>query len=113
MTRGKNVFVFPQSVTEAGASTFEAQLESGKGTDTVAENNKALGFVNVQGKPRVLLVSNDPQQASFLVRALTREKVNVELRGAGGLPVQLRAMQPYDAIILSNVPAWDLSGKQM
>jgi len=113
MTKGKNVFVFPQSVQEAGASTFEAQLESPKGTDTVSENNRALGFVNVQGKPRVLLVSDDPTQAQFLTRALQREKVNVELRGAGGVPTQLREMQPFDAIILNNVPAWDLSEKQM
>ncbi len=113
MTKGKNVFVFPQSVEEAGASTFEAILETPKGTDTVSENNRALGFVNVQGKPRVLLVSDDPTQGQFLTRALQREKVNVEMRGAGGVPTQLRDMQPFDAIILNNVPAWDLSEKQM
>ncbi|MBV9864225.1 MAG: VWA domain-containing protein [Abitibacteriaceae bacterium] len=113
LSRGKNVFVFPQSIEEAGAATFEAQIEAPRGMDTITENNRALGFVNVQGKPRVLLVSNDPQQGQFLLNALQREKVNVELRGAGGVPEQLRAMQPYDAIILSNVPAWDLSTKQM
>src|SRR5690606_24846844 len=110
---GKNVFVFPQSVEEAGASTFEAILETAKGSDTVSENNRALGFVNVQGKPRVLLVSDDPAQGQFLTRALQAEKVNVEMRGAGGVPTQLRDMQPFDAIILNNVPAWDLSARQM
>jgi uncharacterized membrane protein len=113
MTKGKNVFVFPQSVAEAGASTFEAQLESPRGTDTVSENNRALGFVNVQGKPRILLVSDDPTNARFLTQALQSEKVNVEMRGAGGVPSQLRDMQPFDAIILDNVPAWELTEKQM
>ncbi len=116
LSKGKNVFVFPQSVEEAGSATFEAQLEAPRGMDTVSENNRGLGFVSVQGKPRVLLLSNDPQQGRFLSDALRREKVNVELRGAGGLPTQLRQMQPYDAIILDNVPAWELSdseGKQM
>jgi hypothetical protein len=107
------VLVFPQSVEEAGSATFEAQIEAERGMDTVAENNRGLGFVNVQGKPRVLLVGNDSVQGKFLVDALRREKVNVETRGPGGLPSQLRQMQPYDAIILDNVPAWDLSSTQM
>jgi len=113
LARGKSVLVFPQTVTEAGAATFEAQLEIARGSDTVAENNRALGLVNVQGKPRVLMLTDQPDQARFLVQALQREKVNVELRGPGGLPPQLRAMQAYDAIILNNVPAWDLGTKQM
>lgn len=113
LTKGKSTFNFPQSITEAGTATFEAQIEAPRGMDTISENNRALGFVNVQGKPRVLLVSNDPQQGQFLLKALQQEKVNVELRGAGGVPEQLRAMQPYDAIILNNVPAWDLGTKQM
>ncbi len=110
---GKSVFSFPQTVEESGAATFEARLETGKGDDTNAENNRALGFVNVQGKPRVLLVSNEPDQTKFLTGALAKEKVNVELRGPGGLPADLRGMQPYDAIVLDNVPAWDLSARQM
>ncbi|RYG70265.1 VWA domain-containing protein, partial [bacterium] len=110
---GKNVYTFPQTVTEAGAATFEARLETNKGEDTNAENNRALGFVNVQGKPRVLLVSNEPDLTRFLTGALAKEKVNVELRGPGGLPSDLRGMQPYDAIVLDNVPAWDLSARQM
>ncbi len=113
LSAGKNVFTFPQTVEEAGAATFEARLETKKGDDTNAENNRALGFVNVQGKPRVLLVSNEPDQTRFLTSALAKEKVNVELRGPGGLPPDLRGMQPYDAIVLDNVPAWDLSARQM
>lgn len=113
LNEGKNVFTFPQTVEEAGAATFEARLETNKGADTNSENNRALGFVNVQGKPRVLLVSNDREQTRFLTNALIKEKVNVEERGPGGLPADLRGMQPYDAIVLDNVPAWDLSARQM
>ncbi len=113
LEQGKNVFTFPQNVKKAGASTFEAKLELPAGADTNPENNRALGFLNVQGKPRVLLVSDDPVQDQFLTSALNKEKVNVEMRGPGGLPADLRGMQPYDAIILNNVPAWELSGTQM
>lgn len=113
LSPGKNVFVFPQTVEKAGASTFEAKIEAPSSADTTVENNRALGFVNVQGKPRVLLVGTDLQQSALLARALQREKVNVEMRGSGGLPPNLTSMQPYDAIILDNVPAWDMTEKQM
>ena len=113
LSRGKNVLVFPQTITQPGAATFEATIETSRGADTVSENNRALGFVNVQGKPRVLLVGDDSDASKFLADALRREKVNVDVRGAGGLPAQLQGMQSYDAIILDNVPAWDLSGVQM
>ncbi|HVF85264.1 MAG TPA: VWA domain-containing protein [Abditibacteriaceae bacterium] len=111
--RGRNVFNFPQTVTKPGAATFEAQIETTKGNDTLAENNRGLSFVNVQGKPRILVVGDDPLQARFLTSALAREKVDVEARGAGGLPNNLRAMQAYDAIVLNDVPAWELSTAQM
>jgi len=113
MTKGKNVFVFPQNVEDAGIISFEAQIDAKGGADTVPENNRALGFVNVQGKPRVLLVSNEPADNEFINRALQGEKLNVETTSSAGLPSQLRDMQPYDAIILNNVPAWELTGKQM
>jgi uncharacterized membrane protein len=113
LNAGKSVFTFPQTITESGAATFEARLEVNSKSDTNAENNKALGFVNVQGKPRVLMVSNEPDLSQNLLSALQHEKVNVEQRGPGGLPADLRGMQPYDAIILDNVPAWDLTGQQM
>ncbi len=113
LEKGKNVFNFPQTVTKAGAATFEAQIETTKGDDTIAENNRGLSFVNVQGKPRILLVGDDTTQTAFLSQALTREKVDVEMRGAGGLPNDLRAMQAYDAIVLNDVPAWELSTQQM
>ena len=113
LPEGKSVFTFPQTITEAGAATFEARLEVARGGDTNPENNKALGFVNIQGKPRVLMVSNDPGLSDDLVTALGREKVNVELRGPGGLPGDLRGMQPFDAIVLDDVPAWNLTARQM
>ncbi len=113
LPKGKSVYTFPQTITEAGAATFEARLETVAGGDTNAENNKALGFVNIAGKPRVLMVSNDPTLSNDLLTGLAREKVNVELRGPGGLPGDLRGMQPFDAIILDDVPAWNLTARQM
>lgn len=113
MTKGKNVFVFPQSVEQAGSATFEAQLEVPRGMDTVAENNRGLGFVTVRGKPRILLVSDDPAASRFLTGALAREKVDVEFRGSGGVPLNLRQMQPFDAIVLDNVAAWEMTPAQM
>jgi hypothetical protein len=69
--------------------------------------------VNVQGKPRVLMVTPNDNNASYLIKALQSEKLTVETRRTGGLPTHLRDMQAYDAIILNNVPAYEFSSKQM
>ncbi|MCS6859595.1 MAG: glutamine amidotransferase [Abditibacteriales bacterium] len=109
-----NNFTFPQTVEKQGFTTFEAILETTKGRDTLFENNRGLAFVNIQGKPKVLLVEGDPRtESQWLERALRAEKVDVERRDVSGIPTRLTDFQNFDSIVLSNVPAWDLSLTQM
>jgi len=112
-----NNFTFPQTVEKQGFTTFEAILEPPKGgttNDTLFENNRGLAFVNIQGKPKILLVEGDPRADSpWLERALRAEKVEVERRDVSGIPTRLTDFQNFDSIVLSNVPAWDLSLTQM
>ena len=48
---GKNLFTFPQTLEEAGFYGYEVQVEAAG--DTVAQNNRATGFVSVRGTPRI------------------------------------------------------------
>jgi uncharacterized membrane protein/Mg-chelatase subunit ChlD len=113
LSAGRNAFTFPQAVNEPGTANFEAQIEVPKGADTQAENNRGLGFTIVAGKPTVLLIDDDASQSRFLFDALKKEKVNVERRSSAQAPRELRDMQRYDAIILGDVPAWQMTEKQM
>ncbi|MES4792608.1 MAG: hypothetical protein C4321_06115 [Chloroflexota bacterium] len=111
LEKGKNVFIFPQSLAQARFHTFEARIEAGE--DTIAENNVAMGFTNVRGRPRVLYIANDPGDARLLASALNRQKIEIDVRGPGGLPTNLAELQGYDSIILDNVGAYTMTPDQM
>ena len=108
---GKNLFTFPQTLAEPGFYSYQVQVEADG--DTVPQNNKAAGFVNVRGDPRVLLVSSDPAQDRTLAAALRSGKLDVQLVGLDRLPATLAEMQSYDELILSNVSAGDLGRDRM
>ena len=66
----------------------------------------------MQGKPRVFGGHGHTAVAVFGAGAATR-KSQCRTARAGRIAAETAAMQPYDAIILNNVPAWDLTEKQM
>ena len=103
---GKNLFSFPQTLEEPGFYSYQVQVEV-QG-DTVAQNNRASGFANVRGDPRVLLVSSDPNQDATLAAALRSANLDVRAGDLGSMPSTLAELQSYDALFLSNVSAGDL-----
>ncbi|HTE19548.1 MAG TPA: VWA domain-containing protein, partial [Armatimonadota bacterium] len=108
---GPNVINFPQSLDKARFYTYEAVVETK--SDQLAENNRALGFVLVRGKPRVLIVENNPRDAIYLATALQGQQLEVDVREPGRLPATLAEFQTYDSIVLSNVGAYQLTPDQM
>ncbi|MFM7102503.1 MAG: glutamine amidotransferase, partial [Verrucomicrobiota bacterium] len=107
---GKNLFSFPQQLTEAGFHGYEVQVEAAG--DSVAQNNRASGFVNVREGDKVLLLSADPAQDTPLAAAL-RGGLQVRHGDLSLLPGSLAEMQSYDAIFLSNLSAGDLGMESM
>jgi Mg-chelatase subunit ChlD len=114
---GKNVLTLPEKSDEAGFLTYEARLEMPGEQDTVPENNRAVSFVRVQGRPKVLLVrSGDPAADAldrYLPQALRAQNVDVDAVSAAALPDQLAPLLGYDGIVLSDVPADVLTEAQM
>ena len=103
-----NVFTVTRTLPVSDFYTFEASIEPV--ADTISENNRAYGFVDVKGEPKILLISDDPDHDHFLADALTEEGLQVELRGVGGIPIEPSEMQRWDLLILSNVPASAMTG---
>ncbi|MGI8964465.1 MAG: vWA domain-containing protein, partial [Limisphaerales bacterium] len=60
LAAGKNLFTFPQTLSDAGFYSYNVQLEA-KG-DLLPQNNRATSFTSVRGNPRLLLVSAEPKQ---------------------------------------------------
>ncbi len=110
---GKNVITLPQKAETPGFYTYEAILTTGVGQDTLSENNRAMSFVKVQGKPRILAVEGVPGQEKYLTRALQAQKVDVDVRPPAQIPTQMAQLLSYDAVVLSDVPASALTQTQM
>ncbi len=111
LTAGKNLFTFPQTLAEPGFYAYSVQIEAAG--DLLPQNNKATGFVNVRGDPRVLVVSSEPEQDRSLADALRSSKLDVRLAGPNAFPGSLAEMQSYDSIFICNLAAGDLGNDNM
>jgi len=73
--------------------------------DTLPANNDALTLVDVRGRLRLLYIEGDATEGQYLMQAMEKEGVQLELRQPGGIPGSLDQLAGYDGIILSDVPA--------
>ncbi|MDG3004480.1 VWA domain-containing protein [Paludisphaera mucosa] len=116
LQRGINVFTLKQLITESNFYTFTAEFtpEAGGG-DRRAINNVAEGFTHARGKAQVLLIEGTAGEHAELVKALREKEIEVRtltaprIDGSGGvggdpLPTDVAQLQPFDAVILANVP---------
>ena len=116
LKRGINVFTLKQLINEPSFYTFRAEFvpEAGGG-DRRSINNVATGFTYARGTAQVLLIEGTRGEHAELVRALREKQVEVRVLvapsvGGGGneggdpLPDDLAQLQPFDAVILGNVP---------
>jgi uncharacterized membrane protein len=104
LAAGKNLFTFPQTLTEAGFYKYDAQIEAPQ--DSVPQNNHATAFATVHGDPRVLIVSSSPKEDATLLAALQTGTLDAHL--VDRFPGTLAELQSYDAIFLCNMAAGDL-----
>jgi len=101
---GRNEVRFKSMVREAGYVSFRLVM-GGVKRDTWRENNQASAILAVEGRPRVLYVEGEPMYAGFLKRALSAERIDVEVRGPYGIPGSINQLQKYDLLLVSDVPA--------
>ena len=109
---GENRFRFEQTVDRDRLAMFRARI-SGLSSDTLLDNNSAAGLVSASGRPRVLLVDSEPERLEELSFALEDEGVLVDVRPLEGIPETLEALQNYELLAFSNVPATKVSLQQM
>ncbi|MEM1416909.1 MAG: VWA domain-containing protein, partial [Myxococcota bacterium] len=97
-------------VRVAGPVTYRATLTPAEGAgDRFEANNEYETTVVVPGKPRVLYVEGARGRGTYLARALSAGDYDVDVRGPRALPTGLRELERYDFVILSDVPADQVS----
>ena len=109
---GENRFRFRQTVDRDRLAEYTVRISGAKG-DAFVDNNVGSGLVYAAGKPRVLLVDSDPDAAQSLVWALEEEDVEADVRPPRGMPEDVADLQNYEVVVLGNVPATDLTSRQM
>ena len=75
LAAGKNLFTFPQTLTEPGFYAYDVRVEAPG--DVTPQNNRASSFTHVRGDPRVLIASADPAVDQPLVAALQSARLSV------------------------------------
>jgi Mg-chelatase subunit ChlD len=108
---GENRIVLKQTIERGGLTPITARLKGYR--DTLLDNNSDFALVSAAGKPRVLLLESDPDQAKHLTWALEEQNMQVDVRPPRGAPENLAELQNYDLLVLSNVPATSLTLRQM
>ncbi|MFH5803443.1 VWA domain-containing protein [Alienimonas sp. DA493] len=109
---GENRFRFRQTVERDRLAEYTVRI-SGAKQDALVDNNAATGLVYAAGKPRALLIDSAPDAARSFVWALGEEDVEVDVRPPRGVPEDVADLQNYEVVLLGNVPATDLSSRQM
>jgi uncharacterized membrane protein/secreted protein with Ig-like and vWFA domain len=111
LVQGTNSLEIPQVIDRPGFYAYDCIVEPA--ADTIAENNRALGFCVIHGQPRVLYAEGDPGEQRWLLEALQAGKIQTDVVGLAGVPTGLGALHQYDSLILSDVRADLISHEQM
>lgn len=106
-----NVVQFDVDMKTPGASRWTVEIIPSE--DHFPINNQISTTINVQGKPRVLLVHEKPEEMRAFSRALKEQDIEIETRGEFGLPETLAEMAAFDAIVIADLPATSLTPRQM
>ncbi len=106
-----NVAEIDVPMTTPGDSLWTAELLPED--DHFPLNNQGKVTVRVTGKPRVLVLHEKPREMRNFARAMKEQEIEVDTRGIRGLPESMEGLLAFDAIMLADISATDLTPRQM
>ncbi|HEX3869863.1 MAG TPA: VWA domain-containing protein, partial [Pirellulales bacterium] len=116
LTPGKHAFNLRQHIDEPSFYTYEARfVPDDPGDDTLAENNRASAFTHVRGSGQVLVLENPDARGlhELLIERLKRENLEVSVRPSDQAFSGLGELQPFDTVVLADVPRDHFSEAQI
>jgi len=104
---GLSTYYFSQTIEGAGTHVFHVQVRAQN--DPVPQND-ALDAVTVTAPaPSVLMLSGNLAETSSLATALSSSGLQLTVAPAKQAPATTDGLSAYDAVVLADVPAADLS----
>ncbi|MBN2215770.1 MAG: VWA domain-containing protein [Pirellulales bacterium] len=113
---GKQRYSIRQQGTTPGSYGFEVRFIPDRvEDDAVAQNNRATAMTHIRGKGRVLLVEDHDHRGEFdlLVEQLRRQELEVDVQSSRQTFAELDDLQPYDTVVLANVPREQFTDRQI
>ena len=104
--------VFQRTPEERNLYRYLVRIE-GLTDDAIPENNEAMSLVEVRGRPLLLLIEGDAGEAHYLTDAMAKEGIRLHQRPPESFPQSLQELAAYDGIVVSDVPAFQLSERTM
>ncbi|MGH7769079.1 MAG: VWA domain-containing protein [Candidatus Binatia bacterium] len=108
---GTNWVSFKDSLAEPGSHTYELWVESP--SDTLSENNRLQGIVEVKGPPRVLYLYSSAESRRASARVLRTQGYSVFESTPEESRLSLPELASFDLLVLDNVPAFRLTQAKM
>ncbi|MGI8586703.1 MAG: VWA domain-containing protein [Chloroflexia bacterium] len=109
LSAGTTTFVQPVVGAGKGFHSYQVEVSPPAGADTRPENNQYSAYSFVSGKPRALLVEGHPDEAAPLKAALTAAGVDSDVTPDASLPLDLKKLAVYEAVVLVDVPLPELA----
>lgn len=103
---------FERAPEQKNFYNYRVRVEGFDG-DSIPENDEAMALVDVRGRPRILYVEGQTREAHYLAGAMHEEGLRMEVRPPDALPDVPQGLAGYDAVILSDVPAYELTEAAM
>lgn len=104
---GKKVFTFENTLDEANFYSYQVRFApADKQDDMLTQNNEVTSFVNAHGKGRILLIEDWERIGQFdhLIERLKANELEVDVQPSNQLFTTMAELQPYDAVVLADVP---------
>jgi uncharacterized membrane protein len=108
---GSAALKVPVTLADSGFHEVEVLLDSPG--EECRENDRGAAFVRVKGEPRLLLLDSDPSGAKLLADRLRTQEIAVDAAGLAAIPTNPADLERYDAVYLSDVPAYAMGDYQM
>lgn len=110
---GLNSYTFTLDELEPGFHQMSVTLDPGSTADAFDDNNTQPFGVVVRDAPHLLFVSQEGADNSFLIQQLQAKGVQITEVLPTQIPERLSELAVYDAIVLDNLPAGELTVGQI
>ncbi|MBX3062780.1 MAG: VWA domain-containing protein [Anaerolineae bacterium] len=111
---GQNTFTIPLRAPKQGFNDLQVRVDPATaGADTFYQNNSLATFTEVTGPPRVLMVTENPDEIAALLPVLQNTGIQVDVMAPNDLPIGIAPLAAYKAVVLANVSATNLTDSRM